>query len=84
MRDGVSCFVTELRDTIVKNLIKNNFESLEQCICVIKQLYQPKNVNDVRKVAQLALLDSPAFLKVVNDLVSRKNISSMDISPLIA
>ena len=85
MRDGVSCFVTELRDTIVENLIKKNFESLEQCICEIKQLYQPKNVNDVRKIAQLALLDSPAFLKVVdNDLVSCKNISSMDISPLIA
>ncbi len=70
MRDGVSCFVTKLRDTMVEHLVKNNFESIKQCVSAIKLLYQSGNVNDAIKIAHLALLDSPVFLKIVEDTVN--------------
>lgn len=71
MRDGVSCFVTKLRDTMVEHLVKNNFESIEQCVSTIKQLYLSGNDNDAIKIAHIALLDSPIFLQFIENEVNK-------------
>ena len=76
MQHGASNYVTKLKDTMVTHLVNGNYNSIDECVNAIRSsiriLDQNDNNNDVERIARLALLDSPEFLKLVEDIANRQ------------
>lgn len=70
LRDGVSRYVTSLKNTMTRSILCGHYSEIKECIDNIRKDLPYSDNNDIETICKLALLDSDDFIKLVQENIN--------------